>query len=654
MQNSNIFFLRKLLYINFICVRRVYSHTMYAHMKTTKRHINYKFIYAVVDILLAFCVSILAFLSYYKPANFVANNTWIAPLIYSVSIALVTPVIFLVFKVYKIITKDIGIFECIRIVLITFLIQVIGLIVISFVPQLPRFTDYIFSWMLSCATLVFLHPLVRIVVRVSNLTNVLLHKENKVKTIVIGAGATAKVVVDESRRNKNNHNEIVVMVDDDPNKIGGLFANIPVKGPISDIAKIVDYTKAEEVIIAISDLSETRLHEILDYLSACNVRVRRMPLIAEMQGPNDKRIIDVDLDDLLSRDPVILDNHEVNDMLHGKCVMVTGAGGSIGSELVRQIFNTHPMTLILFDIYENSTYDIQMELTRRIREEKNKDIQLVTLIGSTYNETRVEQIVKKYRPDYIYHAAAYKHVPLMEDSPAEAIRTNVIGTYNVAKMADKYGVKKMVLVSTDKAVRPTNVMGATKRFAETIVQYFSHKSKTKYAAVRFGNVLGSNGSVVPLFKKQIEAGGPVTITDKKIIRYFMTIPEAVSLILQCGLFANGGEIFILDMGKPVKIIDLAEKLIRQAGLVPYVDIDIIETGLRPGEKLFEELLLDTEHQLKTDNKKIYIEPTSNINTNLEDDVVVASKAFEFEETSDIKKLLASLITTYEIKKGSKE
>ena len=373
-----------------------------------------------------------------------------------------------------------------------------------------------------------------------------------------------------------------------------------------------------------------------------------MPLISEMQGPNDKRIIDVDLEDLLSREPVKLDNHQVGDMLNGKSVLVTGAGGSIGSELVRQIFNTHPKTLVLFDIYENSTYEIQMELTRRIREEKIADINLVTLIGSTYNETRVEQIIKKYKPDYIYHAAAYKHVPLMEDSPAEAIRTNVIGTYNVAKMADKYGVKKMVLVSTDKAVRPTNVMGATKRFAETIIQYFSEKSKTKYAAVRFGNVLGSNGSVVPLFKKQIEMGGPITITDKEIIRYFMTIPEAVSLILQCGLFAEGGEIFILDMGQPVKIINLAERLIRQAGLTPYKDIDIIETGLRPGEKLYEEILLDKENQTKTENEKIYIEKKEKVNNNLENDVKESSKAFDMEETCDVKKLIASLIKTYKI------
>ena len=617
-------------------------------MRLAFKRLNYKLIYVVLDIIIAFGISIVAFLSFYKPVGFVENNHWMYALIYSASISLLTVISFWIFKIYRIITKDIGIFECIRIMSVTFAVQIVGLIVISTVSYLPRFTDYIFSWLLSTGALIFSHPLVRVLVRVFNIANIVMSKENMVKTIVIGAGATGKVVVDESRRNPKNHNQIVCMVDDDPNKIGGLFANIPVKGPITDIAKIIDYTGAKEVIIAMSKISQERLHEVLSLLNSSNVRVRRMPLIAEMQGPNDKRIIDVDLDDLLSRDPVLLDNHQITDMLHGKSVLVTGAGGSIGSELVRQIFNTHPKTLVLFDIYENSTYDIQMELTRRLREENIKDINLVTLIGSTYNEKRVEQIIKKYRPDYIYHAAAYKHVPLMEDSPVEAIRTNVIGTYNVAKMADKYGVKKMVLVSTDKAVRPTNVMGATKRFAETIIQYYSSISKTKYAAVRFGNVLGSNGSVVPLFKKQIEAGGPVTLTHKDIIRYFMTIPEAVSLILQCGLFAEGGEIFILDMGKPVKILDLAEKLIRQAGLVPYVDIDIVETGLRPGEKLFEELLLDVEHQIKTENKKIYIEPSSVVNPNIEQDVISVSEAFNIETTNDIKVLLSKLITNYKI------
>lgn len=611
----------------------------------------YKFIYVVLDFLAAFTITLLAFLAYYKPSGFMANQNWLTSLIYCGAIGLLTPFAFWLLKVYRIITKEIGIFECIRIMAVVLVLQVLGLAIIGFVPRLPRFTDFLPIWALSAATLVFAHPSIRVIVRIFNLANIILKKQNRVKTIVIGAGATGKVVVDESRRNEKNHNQIVAIVDDDPNKIGGLFANIPVKGPISDIAKIIDFTGAQEVIIAMSKISEARLHEILGYLNSCNVRVRRMPLIAEMEGPNDKRIIDVDLGDLLSREPVVLDNKETKDMLHGKCVMVTGAGGSIGSELVRQIFDTHPKTLVLFDIYENSLYDIQMELTRRLREEHITDIELIALIGSTYNETRVEQIIKTYRPDYIYHAAAYKHVPLMEDSPAEAIRTNVIGTFNVARIADKYAVKKMVLVSTDKAVRPTNVMGATKRFAETIIQHFSSVSAhTKYAAVRFGNVLGSNGSVVPLFKKQIEKGGPITITHKDIIRYFMTIPEAVSLILQCGLFAEGGEIFVLDMGAPVKILTLAEKLIRQAGLVPYVDIDIVETGLRPGEKLFEELLIDGEHQTRTKNKKIFVEPAGDIKKDIEAEVHAAAKAFDMDDTKDVKELLGRLVTTYQFKK----
>lgn len=606
---------------------------------------NLHFIYIILDAVMAFSIALISFLAFYGLKDFTANVY--AYLIYAGSISLLTVISFFVMRIYKIITMEIGIFEALKIMLTTLVVHVIGLIVLSFVPYLPEFSPYLATWVLSTLSLLFLHPSMRVAVRVFNIANIVVKKTGNIPTIVIGAGATGKIVVDESRRNKSNHNKIIAIVDDDPNKIGGLFSNLPVKGPISDIAKIIDYTHAQEVIIAISDVSNQRLREIISLLSACNVRVRRMPLLSEMQGPNDTRIIDVDINDLLSREPVVLDNQEVKHMLFEKTVLVTGAGGSIGSELTRQIFKTHPKKLILFDIYENSTYDIQMELVRKMREENIKDVELVTLIGSTYNEFRVEQIMKKYRPDFIYHAAAYKHVPLMEDSPAEAIRTNVIGTYNVAKLADKYGVKKMVLVSTDKAVRPTSVMGATKRFAEIIVQYYSSISKnTRYAAVRFGNVLGSNGSVVPLFKKQIEDGGPITITDKRIIRYFMTIPEAVSLILQCGLFADGGEIFVLDMGQPVKIIDLAEKLIRQAGLVPNVDIEIVETGLRPGEKLFEELLISKDIQKETKNEKIFIEVPESINENVESDVAFASKAFEVEECKDVKDLLSKIIKTY--------
>lgn len=611
-----------------------------------KNTAHFHVFYAIADAFICFSVLIFVFLSYYGVNGFSDNA--LSCFLYSGIMALSTVVAFLIGRVYRIITREFGLVESIRIAAITAAIHVVGAIVLIAVPAFPTFGDFVFPVVLGLIALLFAHPAIRVFARVFHMVYTSAKKKDAVRTIVIGAGAVGKVVVDETRRNKNNHNKIVAIVDDDPNKIGGLLANIPVKGPIEDIAKVIDFFRAEEVIIAMSDISTERLHEVLGLLEPCAVRVRRMPLISEMEGPNDKRIIDVDLNDLLYREPVQLDNHEVLDMLHGKTVLVTGAGGSIGSELVRQIFRTHPKTLVLFDIYENSTYDIQMELRRYMREENITDIELVALIGSTYNEFRVEQIMKAYKPDYIYHAAAYKHVPLMEDSPAEAIRTNVIGTYNVAKLAAKYGVKKMVLVSTDKAVRPTNVMGATKRFAETIIQYFSSQNGgTAYAAVRFGNVLGSNGSVVPLFKKQIEAGGPVTITDRNIIRYFMTIPEAVSLILQCGLFAKGGEIFILDMGKPVKIINLAEKLIRQAGLVPDVDIKIVETGLRPGEKLYEELILDVENQEKTKNKKIFIEKKGKIYP-IEEEITEISKVFGMEGVREVKELLAKIIDVYTI------
>ena len=605
-------------------------------------------LYGFIDILLTFIVSLISFVAIYGYQGFVDQILYIC--VYSAGLGLLTFAVLAISKCYRIVTTQTGILDCLRILICVFVVNVVGYFVVALVPQFKLGWNYVWPWMLTTVALCFILPSVRLFVRAGRSFLVTVRKQHSVRTIVIGGGSTGKVVIDETRRNKDNHNKIVAIVDDDPNKIGGVLAGIPIKGPIQDIGKIIDYFNAEEVIIAMSLISQERLHEILELLNPCNVRIRRMPLIGEMQGPNDTRMINVDLDDLLSRDPIILDNHEVKDMLHGKCVLITGAGGSIGSELTRQVFNVHPKTLILFDIYENSTYDIQMELVKKMRDEDIKDINLVVLIGSTYNEVRIEQILRDYQVDYIYHAAAYKHVPLMEDSPAEAIRTNVIGTYNVARLADKYKVKKMVLVSTDKAVRPTNVMGATKRFAETIIQYYAEHSKnTKYAAVRFGNVLGSNGSVVPLFKKQIEAGGPITITHKDIVRYFMTIPEAVSLILQCGLFAEGGENFILDMGRPVKIYDLAEKLIRQAGYIPGRDIKIVETGLRPGEKLFEELLLDKDVQTPTANKKIFVEPTEMVNEKVLEDVEKASVAFNVDETTnDVKTLLLKLIKTYQI------
>ena len=624
-----------------------------------KRNFWIKLLYMIIDTIIVFGFGLFTFRYSGIPGfSSYTHTQFVSVFVYSGGLVLVHIIAFFVFKIYNVLSTNFSIEDALKVMGISFGVSVIGLVVIISVPNKFLFFQWqlLLSWAIAAMMTAIMMTAERFAPRLLYRLKRILGAEKNIRTMVIGAGSAAKIVIDDARFNRDNKHNVVVLVDDDPNKIGGVFSNIPVKGPIKDIVKIIKFYEIEEVIIAISALEEKRLKEILALLSDTDVRIRRMPLLSEMQGPNDKRLLDVDLDDLLSRDPIILDNKEVNTMLHEKTVLVTGAGGSIGSELVKQIFNTHPKTLILFDIYENSTYDLQMDLMRKMRDEKIKDINLVTLIGSTYNEVRVEQIFKEYHPDYIYHAAAYKHVPLMEDSPAEAIRTNVIGTYNIARMADKYHAKKMVLVSTDKAVRPTNVMGATKRFAETIIQYYSKHSKdTKYAAVRFGNVLGSNGSVVPLFKKQIAAGGPITITDKRITRYFMSIPEAVSLILQCGLFADGGEIFILDMGKPVEIYLLALRLIHQAGLTPEKDIKIVEIGLRPGEKLYEELLLDTEHQIKTENKKIFIEPRESANEKVLEDIEKASMAFGIDETpKDVKELLEQLISTYTIMENSKK
>ena len=555
-------------------------------------------------------------------------------------------IVFTITKVYRLEISEIGLHDTAYIALYSTICGCIAYVISGFIPGLPSHYEAASAFVLYFISLTTVLGSTRYIPRFVTSIKLRHIDKKRFRTIVIGAGSAAKVIVEDTRKNLNSKNKIVAFVDDDVEKIGKIYSGLNIEGPINNIVEIIEAYKAEEVIIAIASLSKERLHEILDLISRTDVRVKRMPLLSEMAGPNDIRIVNVDLEELLGREPIQLDNSEMYSMLKGKTILVTGAGGSIGSELVRQIFEAHPSTLVLFDIYENATYDIQMELVRKMKKDHITDIELVTLIGSTYNEIRVEQIMRKYRPDYVYHAAAYKHVPLMEDSPAEAIRTNVIGTYNVAKMADKYKVKKMVLVSTDKAVRPTNVMGATKRFAETIIQYFDTKSETNYAAVRFGNVLGSNGSVVPLFKKQIEDGGPITLTDTNIIRYFMTIPEASSLILQCGLYAKGGEIFILDMGKPVRIYDLAVKLIKQAGLVPGKDIEIIETGLRPGEKLYEELLLNKKTQTKTAHERIFVEKSEPAMP-IEEEIVQISDVFGLDkEVDDVKTMLRSIIKTY--------
>ena len=475
-------------------------------------------------------------------------------------------------------------------------------------------------------------------------------KKNKyVRTLIIGAGSAGKLAFDEIQRNASLHNLILGFIDDSNDKIGTRLNGIKVYGPIDDIHKIIDKLDIKEVIIAIAALSKSRLSDLVELVSKSPVKIKRLPLTIENDFNETRQIVEVKIEDLLDRGVVKLDNDGLVDFLNDKVVLVTGGGGSIGSELCDQILNYNPRKLIIFDIYENTTYDVQRSLLKKI---KNNDLnsELYVLIGSVYNYERLESIFKMYKPNIVFHAAAYKHVPLMEDSAVEAVRTNVLGTYNLSKLSDLYHVEKVILVSSDKAVRPTNIMGATKAVCEKIIQYFDSKSNTNYSAVRFGNVLGSNGSVIPFFKKQISQGGPVEVTHPEITRFFMTIPEAVSLILQSAVYAKGGEIFILDMGEPVKIIDLARKMITLSGYVPDKDIKIKIIGLRPGEKLYEELLLDVSKNIKTDNDKIYIEVNKEL-VDIELFMGKVSESVDKASNSMMKEIVHDLIEAYVVHNG---
>ena len=427
---------------------------------------------------------------------------------------------------------------------------------------------------------------------------------NNNRVLIIGAGEAGTAVLNEIINHNNEMGQVVSFVDDDPSKKNATVKGVGVDGTTDEIEDVVRKKAIDSIIFAIPSVSMKRRAEILNKVKDLNLNVKVVPSIYEIiNGKIDiSSVRDVSIDDLLGREQIILENASLSEMIQDKTILVTGGGGSIGSELCRQIANYSPKKLIILDIYENNAYSIQLELLKN-----HPDLDLDVCIESIRDKDRMEEIFSSYRPDLVFHAAAHKHVPLMETSYISAIKNNVFGTKNLLEMADKYKVKKFVNISTDKAVNPTNIMGATKRIIEIMLQSISPKSETEFVAVRFGNVLGSNGSVIPLFKKQIAQGGPVTVTHKDIIRYFMTIPEACQLVLQAGSIAKGGEIFILDMGEPVKILDLAENLIRLSGFVPHEEIKIEFTGLRPGEKLFEELLLDLENNEETEYDKIFIE-----------------------------------------------
>lgn len=470
-------------------------------------------------------------------------------------------------------------------------------------------------------------------------------------TIVIGAGEAGNMIIKELKSSRYLNQRVVCVIDDNPSKKGKYIHGIRIIGGRDMIQQAAEKYDAEEIILAIPSASTKDTRDILRICNLTECKLKILPgmyqLINDEVGVSNLR--EVSIEDLLGRDTIDIDLESVGQYVRNKRILVTGGGGSIGSELCRQIASHNPKLLIIFDIYENNAYDIQQELVR-----KYPNLKLEVLIGSVRNTSRIESVMEYYRPDVVFHAAAHKHVPLMEDSPNEAIKNNVFGTYKTARAADKFGVKKFVLISTDKAVNPTNIMGASKRLCEMIVQTFSKYSRTEYVIVRFGNVLGSNGSVIPLFKKQMEEGGPVTVTHPDVIRYFMTIPEAVSLVLQAGAYAHGGEIFVLDMGEPVKIADLAKNLIRLSGYTLGVNMEIKYTGLRPGEKLYEELLTKEEGLQKTANDLIFIGKPLEF-----DEVHFLSQLRELEkaameESPDIKEKVAGIISTYHIRLEDKK
>ncbi|MBQ4119599.1 MAG: polysaccharide biosynthesis protein [Clostridia bacterium] len=464
--------------------------------------------------------------------------------------------------------------------------------------------------------------------------------------MIIGAGGAGEAIIKELH--SKNDVKIKCIIDDNPTKKDQYLSGIHIVGNTGTIVNNVEKYNIDTIIFAIPSCPIKRRTEILNICGLTKCELKILPSLYKLENVNEyvPTIRKVEIEDLLGREPIKVNVDSVINYVRDKVVLVTGGGGSIGSELCRQLASCNPKQLIIFDIYENNAYEIQNELKH-----SHPELNLVTLVGSVRDSKRIDYVFRTYRPDIVYHAAAHKHVPLMEDSPNESIKNNVFGTFKTAECADRYGVKRFVLISTDKAVNPTNIMGASKRICEMIIQTFNEKSKTEFVAVRFGNVLGSNGSVIPLFKKQLEQGGPLTVTDPNIIRYFMTIPEAILLVLQAGANANGGEIFVLDMGEPVKILTLAENLIRLSGYVPYKDIGIEFTGLRPGEKLYEELLMSEEGLKTTENELIHIGRPIDIDTEVLMQTLEEMRTVMYDENADIRGLVKRIVPTYQIPKN---
>ena len=557
--------------------------------------------------------------------------------------ALCCIVVFYLFRLYHSIWRFASVVELQRVVLAMGVCGLLSAVFQKFWFVRMPLSFWLFGWILTFAGNLALRFGYRFLRSTRNVMEQKRSGQGMERIMIVGAGSAGRMLAQELVSSSHITAHVCCIIDDNPNKVGRYLQGVPIVGSRNDIPKMVEAYQIDRIIYAIPATSATNKKEILTICKDTGCKVQTVPGIYQIVNGkvSVSSLRNVEIEDLLGREQVIVDNVGIHELIHDKVVMVTGGGGSIGSELCRQIAKEQPKQLVIFDIYENNAYAIEQELKRHMPE-----VPIVALIGSVRNTNRVREVLQAYHPQIIFHAAAHKHVPLMEMSPNEAIKNNVFGTYKLAMAAEEAGVKRFVLISTDKAVNPTNIMGASKRLCEMIIQMMNRASKTEFMAVRFGNVLGSNGSVIPLFKQQIAEGGPVTVTDPNIVRYFMTIPEAVSLVLQAGLYARGGEIFVLDMGEPVRIDEMARNLIKLSGYEPDIDIPIVYTGLRPGEKLYEEILMDEEGLTSTPNELIHIgKPIEMDDRAFEEQLKQLEQACK-QESETIREQVASIIPTY--------
>ena len=576
-----------------------------------------------------------------------AREVWKYGLLQMVMVSLV----FYAGHLYAIMWGVSGVREMMQVLLaclVAALAQSVGILL--FDARMPR-SYYVLWFVLMAGAAMSGRVSFQILQKITERINRFLEKSIPPRVMIIGAGKAGTLILKEMKASEKGHGYPGCLIDDDKDKQGRVIDGVSIVGSRKDIARLVREKGIDEIYVAIPTAPPEDIRDILKICQGTGCQVKILPGVYQLMNGEVtiSRLRKVEIEDLLGREPVNVNLDEIMGYVKGKVVLVTGGGGSIGSELCRQLAGHKVKQLIIFDIYENNAYEIQQELKR-----KYPHLDLVVLIGSVRNTNRLDYLFRTYRPDIVYHAAAHKHVPLMEDSPNEAIKNNVLGTYKTARAAIKYKVQRFILISTDKAVNPTSIMGASKRLCEMVVQMSNQKSSTEFVAVRFGNVLGSNGSVIPLFKQQIENGGPVTVTHKDIIRYFMTIPEAVSLVIQAGAYAKGGEIFVLNMGNPVRILDMAENLIRLSGYEPYKDIDICFTGLRPGEKLYEELLMDEEGLQKTVNDRIFIGKPIDMDYDRFEKALQRLGEAALSETANVRELVHDLVPEYHYRKNNTE